>query len=217
MGQREDDGISDSSDEGEEEGEEEEEEEQVFQAAPLSQYELQRQRNIANNQQMLAALGLAGGAAAAAAARSSGPVTPSAPRGGVRQRADSGSSSSAGSKRPKREVSRDEHGRDDEGGPSPGQPSHAPLDDEQRALAAALFRGLRGEGVGKSAAVPAPSQLITMPMLARTVAELQMGLSDSDVHDMIASFDARGTNALNFDDFLRIVCRIGPSVLNGPG
>ena len=201
------DGQTESEDS--DEFEEAEEEAGPSEPAPLSEYELQRQRNIQSNNEKLEALGLAGGAIAARAR---------APAPAARPRASPASSSahSAVATAMQTPQSRKRSRAEDEEQPSraSASPIGPPLNDQQRLLAAALFRGLRGEDMSNVAAEPAPTERVTISALSRTTRELGLELADDDLGDMIAFHDTSGNNSLSFADFLRIVRTVGPGVLD---
>ena len=93
-------------------------------------------------------------------------------------------------------------------------PIGPPLDDQQRLLAAALFRGLRGEDMSKVVAEPGLNERVAVSVLSRTAKDLGLELAEEDPGDMIGFHDTSGNNSLSFADFLRIVRTIGPSVFD---
>ena len=203
--------------ESEESGEDEvtEEEAGPSEPAPLSEYELQRQRNIENNNQKLEALGLAGGAIAASAG-----ATARAPASAARPRASPASSSADSSAATAVQTPRTrKRGRVKEEEEEEEEPSSPVLlNDQQRLVAAALFRGLQGRDMSNVVAEPALTERLTVAALSRVTNELGLENVDADmVGDMIAFHDTSGNNSLSFADFLRIVRTAGPGVLDLDG
>ena len=92
------------------------------------------------------------------------------------------------------------------------------LNDQQRLVAGALFRGLQGKDMSNVVAEPALTERVTVAALSRVTNELGLEHADADlVGDMIAFHDTSGNNSLSFADFLRIVRTAGPSVLDLDG
>jgi hypothetical protein len=204
-----DDGETESDD-----GEEVKEQQPATEPLPLTEYELQRQRNIAANQSVLESLGLAGKTPLVAVASSSS----------QRARKTSAAPKAVSRKQPRREVNadpdhdpdapsedEDEDAEDDASSRSDAStasmtPSHrgkrragaanspatVELDDTQRRRAAARFRSLRGESAGAAAAEPPPSARLTRPQLALKLSALGLEVSEHDVSDMLSFFDSGG-------------------------
>jgi len=201
--------------EGSGEDEVTEEEAGPSEPAPLSEYELQRQRNIENNNQKLEALGLADGAIAASAG-----ATARAPASAARPRASPASSSADSSAATAVQTPRTrKRGRVKEEEEEEEEPSSPVLlNDQQRLVAAALFRGLQGRDMSNVVAEPALTERLTVAALSRVTNELGLENADADmVGDMIAFHDTSGNNSLSFADFLRIVRTAGLGVLDLDG
>jgi len=195
----EDEGASDDSlsDSGAEETEEAEED--VETAAPLSAYELQRQRNISANQQVLASLGLLQGANELAS-QSSGkkrakrPKTPSTGKEPQQPRKRSPRLAAASTPR---QSSR----------PPPEAPSSSTTEDtlvpgdeleggagSDDWTAEKAFDQLRGEVLTREG-------LLTVQALLRLVGDLHLDLDYENVRRMVDAFDTGGKGGLTLDEF----------------